>query len=133
MKTKRYLTKQQQEYLESRDILKQIRKEKAELRKEREIERSESTFGRIKTDVRKGIGELNIKKTSKAITPVRFIQPGQQLSNEQSMLGEMFGGGDRVMFGNEEDSLPKIDGILRRGHGIMNSGDYGETGSMFGI
>ncbi len=58
------------------------------------------------------------------------IQPAPQLTKEQNMLHEMFGG--EPTFGTGEN-LPKIDGVLNSGHGLIKNDDYGETGSMFGF
>lgn len=59
---------------------------------------------------------------------------GQQLSTEQTFLRMTFGHGDKILFGNEEsECLPKFNGVLMSGSGIIKSEDDGETGRMFGI
>ena len=57
------------------------------------------------------------------------IEVAPQLSKEQDMLQEMFGGNDNWGTGR---NLPRNEGILRRGHGLIKNDDYGETASMFG-
>ena len=67
----------------------------------------------------------------------RFIQkptirPVQQvITAEQKFLQGMFGGGERT-FGTGQN-LPKADGVLIKGKGLINNDDYGETGKMFGM
>jgi len=54
-----------------------------------------------------------------------------QLSQEQSILSGMFGGGEQTW--GTGQNLPRMDGILMNGGGIIKSGDGGETASMFGM
>ena len=46
------------------------------------------------------------------------------------MLHEMFGGNPTWGTGEQ---LPKMNGVLRSGHGLINNDDFGETGDMFGV
>lgn len=63
-----------------------------------------------------------------------MVKNAPLLNREQSFLFQLFGGGDKVIFGSEDsESLPQINGILRSGHGLINSGDRGETGRLFGF
>jgi len=64
------------------------------------------------------------------IESIRRIDPAPMLSQEQSMLQEMFGGNPTWGTGEQ---LPKMNGALRSGHGLINNDDFGETGSMFGV
>ena len=113
------------EFLERRKELKKIRAEQEELGLARIEEEKETTFGRIK-------GYLARKPTAKfrRLPIQRFQQPALQLTKEQNMLHEMFGG--EPTFGTGEN-LPKIDGVLNSGHGLIKNDDDGETGSMFGF
>lgn len=52
------------------------------------------------------------------------------------MLGDLFGANpnNKILFGSNEDSLPRINGILTTGEGLINNGDTERrTGSFFGI
>ena len=67
------------------------------------------------------------------LRPVRRVPPGMFLTQEQSMLQEMFGGSPTI-WGQEEDSLPRFHQTLTSGNGLINSGDVDkETASMFGL
>lgn len=54
----------------------------------------------------------------------------EPLTKEQELINEFFGG--ERSFGTGKD-LPKINGILRSGNGLINNDDDGETGRMFGF
>lgn len=70
-----------------------------------------------------------IKDTSKL--KLRSARMGDNLSREQEVLREMFDG--EPTWGTGKD-LPKIEGKLISGGGIINSGDVDrETAAMFGI
>jgi hypothetical protein len=58
------------------------------------------------------------------------IQIGENLSREQRFLNDLFGGNRTFGTGN---NLPKVDGVLITGGGLINNGDYGETATMFGM
>lgn len=68
---------------------------------------------------------------------VRFIQrptirPIQEIiTKEQAFLRGMFGGGEKL-FGTGKN-LPKIEGILIKGGGLIKNDDFGETAGMFGM
>jgi len=66
---------------------------------------------------------------------VNFLQqlnPAPALSKEQEMLQEFFSG--ESFWGLPEDNLPKINGILRTGSGLIKCEDeFGETRSFFGF
>ena len=66
--------------------------------------------------------------------PVK-VSPAQvpvSLSKEQWMMQQMFGHGGHAILG-EGDSLPKLNGTLISGGGLIKNGDiYGETAAMFG-
>jgi hypothetical protein len=64
---------------------------------------------------------------------VKLLKPqvfAPLLSKEQDMLQEMFGGSPSWGTG---ESLPKVNGVLISGNGLIKSDDGGETGSMFGF
>ncbi len=64
-------------------------------------------------------------------TPIkRTLDPAPMLSQEQHMLQEMFGSSQQL-WGTGRD-LPKMNGALISGGGIIKSGDGGETAAMFG-
>jgi len=74
------------------------------------------------------------KRRSVVVRPVK-VSPAQvpvSLSKEQWMMQQMFGHGDHAILG-EGDSLPKLNGTLISGGGLIKNGDiYGETAAMFG-
>lgn len=54
-----------------------------------------------------------------------------QITREQEMMQELFGGSPTWGSGNQ---LPVINNSLNSGHGLINSGDEErETASMFGL
>jgi len=57
------------------------------------------------------------------------MQIAPLLSKEQNMLQEMFGGNDNWGTGK---NLPKIEGILRNGNGLIKNDDFGDTAKLFG-
>jgi len=57
------------------------------------------------------------------------IEVAPQLSKEQNMLHEMFGGNGNWGTGK---NLPEVRGALISGKGLIKNDDYGETASMFG-
>ena len=66
---------------------------------------------------------------------LRTLPQGQFLSQEQEMLGDMFGANpnNKVLFGsNDSESRPQINGFLFSGEGGLTKNDR-ETASMFGI
>jgi len=72
-----------------------------------------------------------LKKIRSKIGFIQSLQPAPALSKEQDMLQELFNG--EPTFGTGEN-LPKVSGVLRTGHGLINNGDdYEETASMFGV
>ncbi|HDZ60572.1 MAG TPA: hypothetical protein ENH46_02590 [Candidatus Pacearchaeota archaeon] len=73
---------------------------------------------------------LERKEAQRRIKVGRKFQPAPMLSKEQSMLHEMFNGNDNWGTGQ---NLPKMDGILRSGHGLINNEDEGDTGALFGL
>lgn len=124
----RYLTEEEQDYLKSRKIFKETREQRKRLETEKALEKSESKF-RIPFKLGGGKKSQKFKEQ-----PQKFRSVAPQISQEQFLLGEMFGHGDKVMFGSEEDSLPRMNGILFSGEGIIKSGDkYRETGGLFGL
>lgn len=62
--------------------------------------------------------------------PQREVLISPMLSKEQMALQEMFGGSERL-WGTGRD-LPRMNGALISGGGIIKSGDAGETAAMFG-
>ena len=71
------------------------------------------------------------KQFEKEEKQFRRFDPAPLLTTEQSLLQEMFGSGEQT-WGTGRD-LPKIEGRLTSGYGILNTGSSGETGRMFGI
>ncbi len=62
---------------------------------------------------------------------IQKLQPAPALGKEQAMIQEIFNGESTL---GDGECLPKVEGILRRGGGIINNGDdYKETASMFGF
>ena len=61
---------------------------------------------------------------------LKQLRVAPQLSQEQAMLGEMFGSG--ITWGTGE-SLPIIRGELRSGYGLINTGSGDDTAEMFGL
>ncbi len=53
------------------------------------------------------------------------------MNSTQKLLGDMFGG-NRMMTGGDF-KRPHLQGLLRKGGGILKNGDRGQTGRMFGI
>ena len=73
------------------------------------------------------VGKLSIRKP---------ILNQNMYSQEQEMLGDLFGANpdNKVLFGSSEDSLPRMNGILFTGEGLIKNGDVERrTGSFFGI
>ena len=54
----------------------------------------------------------------------------ENISNEQRFLQDLFGGNGTLGRG---DNLPKVDGVLINGGGLIKNGDEGRTGNMFGM
>ena len=54
----------------------------------------------------------------------------ENISNEQRFLQDLFGGNGTLGRGH---NLPKVDGVLINGGGLIKNGDQGRTGSMFGM
>lgn len=74
----------------------------------------------------------NIK--SKFKSSIKPLNVGKQLSQEQDMMNEMFGGRNSVLFGSEDsESLPQMNGAIITGEGLIKNGDEGRTGYMFGM
>ena len=74
------------------------------------------------------------KKTKKIFLDIRkprlITEPAPNLTVEQEAMSSMFGGGERS-WGTGE-SLPRFDGAIISGGGLIKSGDDGETASLFG-
>lgn len=70
------------------------------------------------------------KKELTIVTPKKVLV-SPLLSREQSMLSEMFGGSPRL-WGTGEN-LPVLHRTITSGFGLINNGDGGETGEMFGL
>ena len=71
------------------------------------------------------------KKTVKTFSSSQpKLQLGQQFSQEQELMNEMFG--SSRTFGTGQN-LPKIDNIITSGYGLINNEDYGETSQIFGV
>lgn len=68
--------------------------------------------------------------TLAGIKTLQRVNPAPRITQEQAMLQEMFGGNPTWGTGEQ---LPKREGILVSGHGLIKNDDFGETGSMFGV
>ena len=74
--------------------------------------------------------QRNFPVKRKQVRFIQTLQPAPALSREQDMLQELFNGERTFGTGN---NLPKMEGVLRSGGGLMNNGDVdSETASMFG-
>ena len=72
-------------------------------------------------------------KRNKIFGGVKSFKVGQNLSKEQSMLGELFGQGGKSMFGSNQP-IVDMSGGINQGEGLItNRLDSEETGSYFGI
>ncbi len=73
------------------------------------------------------------KRVAKAWTPKKPTTKdfSQGMNSTQKLLGDMFGG-NRMMTGGDF-KRPHLQGLLRKGGGILKNGDRGQTGRMFGI
>lgn len=75
------------------------------------------------------------KKQSRfpVVTRPRFEpRPAPNITKEQVFLQEVFSGGMRNQTWGTGENLPKFDRTLMSGGGLIKSGDFGETGAMFG-
>ena len=102
----------------------------------------EDVLVRPVSDVGRGIAKAKVgstllkpekygkKKIRFGLSPKK-IRIAPRLSQEQAMLGEMFGGADSIW--GTGQNLPQMNETLTSGHGLVKSGDDGETGSMFGV
>jgi hypothetical protein len=70
-----------------------------------------------------------VKSRNKLIGQIQKA-PGVLLSPAQRMLNEMFNGNQ--MWGTGT-CLPKVEGTLTSGNGLIKNDDMGETGRMFGL
>jgi len=59
------------------------------------------------------------------------MRNNKELSHEQNMLHEIFCG--KSFWGLPEDNLPKMDGVLTSGGGLIKNGDRGDTKRLFGL
>lgn len=82
---------------------------------------------------RKEIQLANITKTNpdKKLPVRKFVMPGQNLSREQNLMQDMFGHKNQ-MWGTGRN-LPVMNGALTTGYGLVNNGDFGSTGRLFGV
>jgi hypothetical protein len=146
-----YLSPEEAQYMEERESLKEIRKQNLELQKERELAKSETPYGQLRTEA-KGLFKFK-KPINSKITKSRYkqtlqpIQPAPLISKEQDMLQDLFGGRgeNRVMFGGNGECATKVDGALMPNNfgneiedGEQTSDHFGfgsrhETGGFFGI
>jgi hypothetical protein len=139
-----YLSERQQDYLEQRKTLKEIQRQNLEYQRQKQLEKSESTYGRIKSGI-SSTGRTLFKPVKRISQPTSF-QVGQQLNAEQGFLSELFGGGDKVLFNSpNSQSLPQLNGSLMPNRFNEfedmeeNSADVfglrkdGRTGGLFGI
>ena len=69
-------------------------------------------------------------KDKPKFNPQKF-RPTQDFSPAQRMFQEVLGGGEQTW--GSGNQLPKISQKLTSGNGLINSGDLGETGNLFGI
>ena len=118
----KFLSQNQIDFLERQKSLKQLKKE------EKEFEEAK------KSKLRKFIErkpQQNFPVTRQRINFIQRLDPAPALSKEQDMLQELFNGERTFGTGN---NLPNTDNkILRSGGGIINCGDEGATGEMFGL
>jgi len=129
----KFLTEEEADFLRRRKALKELEAEQKELQKEeslRKREGSRSSFlGVAKRAAKKVLPDIKPRKSF--LRPTQRIRPAPQLTQEQGMIQEMFGGND--MWGTGRN-LPQMNGALISGSGLMNSEDVdSETASMFGF
>ena len=104
--------------------------------KKRQENYSKSIQGKIQSTSKNISNTLAFKGTKPEvkIKQPRFSRQGQMLSREQDMLQDMFGGHEnQVICSAKGNSLPRMDGILRSGGGLINNYSGGRTGRFFGI
>jgi len=65
------------------------------------------------------------------VAPAPFVKTQQVLSKEQNMMQQLFAG-ERT-FGTGRNLPDTSEQVLRSGGGLVNNGDTGETGNMFGV
>lgn len=98
-----------------------IDKQNKELENAKDYLESKTTSGKIKSFI-----------TQKPTTKIKNISWGRpQLPNyskEQILLQEMFSGNNNYLTGQ---NLPKINGVLIKGGGLIKNGDRGETRGLF--
>jgi len=116
-----------QDIIEEQRILAEA---KAGMRRESitKIKAGFKTTSRIVGEI--GAGFIPEKVPAKRWKALTRLRPAPQLSQEQAMLGEMFGSGRTWGTG---ESLPVIRGELRSGGGLIKTGTGDETASMFGL
>jgi len=71
-----------------------------------------------------------LSNKSPTIRQARFVNPGKALTKEQMVLGELFGSGKTFDTG---ENLPKINGVLISGNGLINNNSQGGTAKIFGF
>ena len=88
-------------------------------------------LARIKAKEKLELARIKGQTTSvrKRFTSLQSLKPAPMLSQEQNMMQEMFGGND--MWGTGRN-LPRMNGALTSGHGLIKNDDFGETRRMFG-
>lgn len=106
---------------------KELAKGKAEVKEYNQLMASKRLPEKISKSILKA-SNYNFKFQKGRAIP--RAQPTQQLSAAQNMLREMFRG--EPTFGTGQN-LPKLNGELRTGRGLINNGDGGDTGRMFGV
>ena len=109
--------------------------ELAKSRKKLEEERKQFIESEKYLKSKTSIGKISSLINSKPTTKIRnYSYPKPQIPNatqEQKMLQEMFSGNNNWMTGQ---NLPKIDGVLITGNGLIKNGDRKKvTASFFGI
>ena len=87
----------------------------------------------VTPDKSKRVAKDKSKRVAKAWTPKKPTTKdfSQGMNSTQKLLGDMFGG-NRMMTGGDF-KRPHLQGLLRKGGGILKNGDRGQTGRMFGI
>ena len=116
------LGQKEREKIELAESLKRQEAERKKLKESEKYLQSRTTYGRIS-------GALN--RPSKKLTNYNYPRPiTPNPTKEQMMLQEMFSGNNNWGTGQ---NLPKIDGVLISGGGLIKNNDRCITSSFFGV
>jgi len=137
LEKKPYLSEKQYQYAleKSYDVkperFQRVQSELGKIRKRSEILEVKRDVQRISESPRdKFFKSITPSKDKPAFNPQR-LRPTQDFSPAQRMFQEVLGGGEQTW--GSGNNLPKLNRSLTSGNGLINNGDFGETGNLFGI